>query len=370
MLENETKILLLQLRKHRKKFLSILKSELLKKGSSNADTASRKITAQIQKDMKRIGWDFVPRAKLAASLNFHSNSPNIPELPKLVKYLLDILCTTICYDDNQIRYLAACCYRPSGKKEKANDDSIFIEVERLTDYKQKFLLFTKLMQIDEYREYIRYNHHSDIFDDEDDKHIEDLWPDEETAKLLNLPSDTVKQWHRMTIQENQQKLLSINNLDTCDWPEGPRDFLYPIKEDWNDLNPFIFRIEGFPTKKGRSKYKIRLREKLKELNDKFSSFGKIIAPLELDIQVSPKNTRLKKDLDNIILEIADVFSDELLETGSYLHGYRIYIIKEPHIPSMDSLRFKLLPLYEINKFQDQIDATLSTGIEWLEERIW
>jgi len=370
MFENEKKILLLQLRKHRKKFLSILKSDLLKKGSSNAGTASSKINTQIQKDMKKIGWDYVPRAKLAASLRFHSNSPNIPELPKLVKYLLDILCTTICHDDNQIRYLEACCYRPSGKKEKANDDSIFIEVERLTDYKQKFLLFTKLMQIDEYREFIEYNHHSDFFDGEDDKRIEDLWPDAETATLLNLSSDTVKQWHRITIQKNQQNLLSINKLDSCDWPEGPRDFMYPIKENWNDLNPFVFRIEGFPTKKGKSKYKIRLRDKLKELNDKFPSFGKIIAPLELDIQVSPKNNRLKKDLDNIILEIDDVFRDELLATDSYLHGYRIYRVKEPFIPSMDSLRFKLLPVYEINKFQDKIDATLSSGIEWLEDRIW
>jgi hypothetical protein len=113
-----------------------------------------------------------------------------------------------------------------------------------------------------------------------------------------------------------------------------------------------------------------LRKKLKELNDKFPSFGKIIAPLELDIQVSPRNTSLDKDLDNIILAIDDLFSDELLETGSYLHGYRIYRVKEPHLPSMNSLRFKLLPMYEINKFQDKIDTILSKGIEWLEERDW
>lgn len=362
--------MLLQLRKNRKKFLSILKSDLLKKGSSNADIASRKILAKLKKDMKKIGWDYAPRAKLSASLRFHSNSPHIPDLPKLVKYLLDILCVTICHDDNQIRHLAACCYRPTIKSQKANEKSIFIEVERLTDYKQKFKLYSKLMQIDEFQEYLHYENYSDIYDDEDDKRIEDLWPDEETANLLELPSETVKQWHRMTIQENQQKLLSINKLDTCDWIEGPKKFLYPIKEDWNDLNPFIFRIDGFPTKKGKAKYKARLREKLKELNDNFPSFGKIIAPLELDIQVSPKNSCLKKDLDNIILEIADVFSDELLETGSYLHGYRIYRVKEPHKISKDSLRFKLLPMYEISKFQDKIDTALNRGIKWLENRIW
>lgn len=229
------------------------------------------------------------------------------------------------------------------RNKKTSDNSIFIEVERLTDYKQKFKLFIKIMRIDEFREYFRYRNYNDIFNDGVDRRIEDLWPDEETTKLLQLPSDTVKQWHRMTIQNNQIKLLAINTLDTCDWPEGPKDFLIPIKEDWNDSNFFIFRINGFPTKKGKPKYKTRLRQKLKELNVKIPLFGKIIAPLELDIQVSPKNNYLKKDLDNIILEIADVFSDELLEKGSYLHGYRIYRVKEPQIPSMDSLRFKQFP---------------------------
>jgi hypothetical protein len=230
MLENETKILLLQLRRHRKRFLSIIKSYLLKKESSKADTAFQKIKTQIQIDMEKNAWDYVPKAKLSASLRFHSNRPYIPELPKLVKYLLDILCITICNDDKQIRHLAACCYRPSNKEQKTNDDSIFIEVERLTDYKNRFKLFAKLMQIDEFREYLRYQNYGGFFDDEDDKRIEDLWPDEEAAKILNLPSDTVNQLHRMTIQQNQQKLLSINKLDTCDWPEGPKDCLFPIKK--------------------------------------------------------------------------------------------------------------------------------------------
>lgn len=118
MTDNENKILLLQLQKNRNRLLSIIKSNLIKKGSSNADKASRRIKSQIQKDMKTIGWDYVPRAKLSASLNFHSNSTYIPELPKLVKYLLDILCVTICSDDSQIRHLAACCFRPFNEKQK------------------------------------------------------------------------------------------------------------------------------------------------------------------------------------------------------------------------------------------------------------
>lgn len=362
----------MQLRKHRKKFLSILKSDLLQKGSSDADLTSRKIKRQVQRDMKKIDWNYVPRANLAVTLSFHANNPNIPQLPKLVKYLLDIVCTIICHDDSQIKYLAASCHRPSAKLDKngANDESIFIEVERLTDYKQKFIIFTKLMQNSEFREYLRYNNHSSFIDDEEDNRIEDLWPNKETASFLNLRPETVKQWHRMTIRENQQKLLSINKLDNCDWTEGPRDFLYSIKNEWYQFNPFIFYIDGFPTKRGKSIYKVRLKNKLKELNEKFPSFGKIIAPLELDIQVSPKNKLLNKDLDNIILGIADVFSNELLEKGSYLHGYRIYMVKEPQKPTKNTLRFKLLPLYEISKFQDQIENVLSTGIQWIEEKIW
>ena len=198
-MENESKILFLQLRRHRKRFLSIIKSDLLKKGSSNADTVSRTIKTQIQKDMKKNGWDYVPRAKLSTSLHFHSNSPYIPELPKLVKYLLDILCVTICNDDSQIRHLSACCYRPSNKNQKRNDNSIFIEVERLTDYKEKFKLFTELMRIDEFLEYFRNKNHNDIFDDEDDKRIEDLWPDEETAKLFNFRAPDLAQFQMQLI---------------------------------------------------------------------------------------------------------------------------------------------------------------------------
>ncbi|MGD9109706.1 MAG: hypothetical protein PVG93_02085, partial [Phycisphaerales bacterium] len=150
----------------------------------------------------------------------------------------------------------------------------------------------------------------------------------------------------------------------------PRYSLYHMKEVIDHHNPFVFRIEGFPTKGGEAKYKNRLRAKLKELNKRYPSFGKIIAPLELDIQVSPKNGILEKDLDNIILHVTNAFSDELLESESYLRGYRIYMVKEPTISSINSLRFKLLPMYEINKFQEQINQVLNTGIKWLEDNIW
>lgn len=370
---NESKVMLLQLRKPRRRFLSILNSKLLQKSSSDADKYTKQLKTQIRRDMKKMGWSFVPRAKLATTIQFHTDNPNIPHLPKLVKYLLDILCAEIYADDMQIEYLTACCYRPSNQVNNVQNskDLIFIEVERLTDFKQKFLLFTKLIHKTEFRDYMKYHHHSFLFRDEDSYDIEKLWPDEETASLLNLPSETVQEWHQMIRMQNQQKLLSINKLNTCDWPEGPKEFSYQLQQNWSDLNPFIFSMEGLPTKGGKAKYKHRLRAKLRELNKEFPFFGKIIAPLELDVQISPQNGVLKKDLDNIMLDISNVFSEELLENGSYLHGYRIYIVKnQKNIPAVTSVRFKLLPFYEINNFNRLIDDVLNLGIKWLKENIW
>jgi len=369
----ESKIMLLQLQKYRKKFISILHSELLQKGSSRIKENTKILRNQIRRDKKKIGWSFIPRAKLAATLHFHSNHPNIPDLPKLVKHLLDVLYTEICTDDMQIEYLAACCYRPSRREFSSSTSrkSIFVKVEKLTDFKQKFSLFSTLMNNNDFRDYAKYHLQSSRFFKENYKDIEELWPDEKTVHLLNIPPETAQAWHKMIRMQNQQKLISINRLNTYDWPEGPKKLLYHFQKSWSDLNPFIFNMEGLPTKKGKAKYKARLQTKLRELNKKFPSFGKIIAPLELDIQVSLKGSKLNKDLDNIMLNISSVFAEELLETGSYLHGYRIYVIKhQKNIPVINSIHFKLLPLYEINDFYSLIEDVLELGIEWMQGRSW
>ena len=49
----------------------------MKKGSSNADSACIEIERQIQQKMKKMDWDYVPRANLAMTLSFYPNDPNI-----------------------------------------------------------------------------------------------------------------------------------------------------------------------------------------------------------------------------------------------------------------------------------------------------
>ena len=315
--------------------------------------------------MKSVDWSYVPRAKLAATINFSMDNPERPNLPKLIKYLMDILCNVICKDDKQFHYIAASCTRPNRIKKATIKESIYIEVERLTDIKQKFSLYKKLCMNNGFQNYLTTQQD---FECVYERKIEKLWPDRATAQVMNIPNSVVEEWHKIAKQENQQKLLLINKLDESCSPDGPKSLFYQEKEQWYEMNPFKFYMEGFPTKGGLPKYKARLREKLKELNLKFPQFGKIILPFELDVQVSPKNGILRTDLDNIMLRIDDVFSDELLEDDSYLHGYRIYVIREAKTPQVNSLRFKLLSLYQIYDFQNYIDKILKIGIEWLESR--
>lgn len=369
---HESKIMLLQLRKVRKLFISVLNGDLLQKGSTGSKENAELLKKQIRSSMNKTNWEFVPRAKLAANIHFHANYANIPTIPRLVKYLLDILCEVICSDDRQIEYLSAYCYRPSnsGSESLQDKDSIFIEVERLTDFKQKFKLFHNLINNDDFRNYAEKHHYLGAFLNDDDTDIERQWPDEETASALNLSQVTVEAWHRMIRTQNQQKMLSLNKINVYDWPDGLKEPFYQMLEEMWDLNPFIFKMEGLPTSGGKGKYKKRLSNKLKELNERLISFGKIIAPLELDVQVRLNNMKLKKDLDNIMLDLSNIFTEEVIEEGSYLRGYRIYVTKVQNGSSTrSSLRFKLLPLYGIQDFNCVMEDTLKLGVEWLEDRI-
>ena len=69
-----------------------------------------------------------------------------------------------------------------------------------------------------------------------------------------------------------------------------------------------------------------------------------------------------------MLHISSIFSDELLDESSYIHGYRIYVTKpRDEIETNGSLRFKLLPLFAINDFISHLNKTLELGVEWLEK---
>ena len=363
------KIILLQLRKFRSRFICIINSDLLQKGSSGCAENVEYLKQQIQESIRKTGWNFVPRAKLVVNVDFSANNANVPRLPKLVKYLLDVLCGIIYRDDRQIEFLSACCFRPTeSDSNSSHKDSIFIKVERLIDFKQKFRLYLSLK--DEVKDELEYSYQSLGFFDGSDSNIKKLWPDEETARFLNLPKDAVEALHKQARMENQQRLLAINRIDDFDWSDGLKSPFYKIYSGWWEFNPLIFEMNGLPTSGGKNKYRSRLKNKLAKLNEKFPSFGKIVAPLELDVQFRPKGNKLDKDLDNIMLDLSSTFQEALLEEGSYLHGYRIYITKSGHlVGKAGTLRFKLLPLFAISDFDNLMQKTLELGAQWLEDNI-
>lgn len=367
---NQSKIMLLQLRKRREHFISIINGELLQKRSPSSFQNEKLLKKQIISVMKKGNWEYVPKAKLAVNIRFKANYTNIPELPKLVKYFLDILSGTTFRDDMQIEYLTACCYRPSdiGSNLSKQKDSIFVEVERLSDFKQKFVLYRNLMDDDEFRDYAESHLLSARYLRNENSNFDEMWPDEETAKFFNLNSEVVESWHKMIRKDNQKKILSRSNINVYDWPDVFKDPLYEIQQRFWNLNPFIFEVQGLPTSGGKKKYKERLRIELQKLNKRFASFGRIIAPLELDVHVRPKGSKLNRDLDNIMLIISNVFTEELLEEGSYIHGYRIYLTRLQNKTDVNgSLRFKLLPLFAIDDFNNLMKDTLKLGTEWLAE---
>jgi hypothetical protein len=93
--------------------------------------------------------------------------------------------------------------------------------------------------------------------------------------------------------------------------------------------------------------------------------------MDLDIQVTPAGSTLTKDLDNTILQVSNAFTEELLENGSYLHGYRIYVTRNSGQSGMNhSILFRLLPAYEISDFERFFGEILKLGVEWLRGQTW
>ena len=367
----ESKLMFLQLNKRRERFLSILRCTLVQKGRYASAQNDRLVRAQLCKDMNKLGFLPIPKARLAVTLHFYASHPDAPQLPKLVKYLLDVLCTEVCRDDRQVEYLSCCCYRPSKAARVSSrlKESVYVEVERLSDLLRLARVFRWLLGNHEFLDFAKDRTDRNRLTRGNCGEIEDLWPDAETAEFMNLPQATVRDLHSMIRRENQQKLLMINRLGAYDWPGARKNTLFEILRPLSDANPFVFEMYELPSTGGQKEYRSRLRTKLKELNRTFPGFGRILAPMELDIQVTPAGSTLTKDLDNIILQVSNAFTEELLENGSYLHGYRIYVTRNGGQSGMNhSILFRLLPAYEISDFERFFGETLKLGVEWLRDQ--
>jgi len=278
-------------------------------------------------------------------------------------------------DDKQVGYLVAQCWRPPRRYADSDraEGSVFIEVERLTDYKRRFDLFFALLKLDGFQNHIKWNHRYRHLIDEDDlfDEIVDPWLSNAVADRLGIPIETREAIRRRDIIERQKRLLMINKLDEYDRPGGPKGkYLRKELMELRDLLPMSINLGGLPARGKSREYKRRIRERLESLKKQFRLFTHILVPVELDVQVTPRALRLGKDLDNIMRDIAPIFADEFFDQEGYMHGYRIYTINKASDDDMpSSIRLKLLPPGAINDFEDTMEGILEIGKEWLEGQL-
>jgi hypothetical protein len=369
------KVMLLQLRKRRSHFMTVVQGDLVQKRRRGADQIAEDMKRQFSAQMDKTSWRYAPRAKVAVTMHFHARDDQIPTLHNLVKFYLDPLRSVVFNDDRQVGYLAAQCWRPPKRFQNLGDKdaSVFIEVERLTDYKRRFDLYFALMELGEFRDYLKWDYGCRHLVDEDDEFeaLDDLWLDKAAADFLGLSDETREKLRRFSIMELQRH-RALNRIDQLDRPGGPKGkYLRKERAKLRDLRLFTVDLGDLPAKGESKQYKQRIRTRLRKLPGEFRLlFRQILVPIELDVQVTPRALKLGKDLDNIMLGIAPAFKEELLHSEAYLHGYRIYVTdKLSEDNSSGNIRLKLLPLGAISSFEDAMDETFTAAKGWLENQL-
>ncbi len=369
------KVMLLQLRKRRSSFMTSIHRDFVQKRRRGASELAKKIKQHFLVEMDKTGWTYVPRAKLAVTMSFYPRDNKIPTLHNLVKFYLDTLRSVVFNDDRQVGCLVAKCWRTHEPSQNLDekDASVFIEVERLTDYKRRFDLYFALMKLEEFRDHLKWDYRYQHLIDEDDELdiLEDLRLDKATADFLGLSDEARENIHRFEMMNLQEQQLSLNRIDDFDRPGGPKlKYSHLERAMLHGLPPFTVDLGDLPAKGKSDEYKRRIRERFQKLRSEHRLFRQILVPVELDVQITPRSLKLGKDLDNIMRDIVPALKEELLRGEAYLHGYRIYVTDKLFDDnSSGSIRIKLLPMGAISSFYDAMDETFTAGKEWLENQL-
>jgi hypothetical protein len=366
--ERDLKIALLQLRKRRFHFLASVEGDLVQKRKLITKRVSKAIKEQFSTERDKYGWKFAPRARIAVAMKFFAGSNQTPALHNLVKYYLDELRSVLFNDDRQVFYLSGECW-PKVKQNRElgeeRESKVYIDVERLSDYKERLKLYFKMIRNSELKDHLRWNHRELIDRDDDFDYPFPINP-------ALFPPEHREAMRQFAIKEEQSYWLSKSKLQEEDGPVLPEWAKHLPKEflSLREREHFTVDLGSLPTRDGTQEYKERIRTGLQRFKIKWPVFDPILIPVELDVQVTLRSTKLPKDLDNIMRDIIPIFSEELLGTGAYLHAYRIYVC-EPLSDSVkpDHLRLKLLPMGAVSEYKDVVDKTLDVAEDWISDKI-
>ena len=109
---------------------------------------------------------------------------------------------------------------------------------------------------------------------------------------------------------------------------------------------------------------------MQQVKTNWELFHLFNVPLDVDVRVSSHTLAARKDLDNIMRDIAPILRDEFFQPGSFLNGYRIYVLEVMDEPSMaNKLQLKFLPMGAIREFDQMLSRIVEHGEEWLADRI-
>lgn len=379
--KTKLKILLLQIKRRYLFFSSAVDEPLTQKGSKNAGQVSKRLRTKFTNDAKKFGWECEKRANLAVSMHFFPNDDQVPGLHHLVKYYLDLLGGIVFEDDRQVAYLSAQCWRPSKKvQEPLGKNVLYIRVQRLTEYKRKFDIYSELLRLHDFRDYLKGKYDfrlaidwDEYEDDSDRNNLNQLYGRGVFGNLLDMVDPNERdQLLEFFESERQNRLLGLSKISEYDRPGGPKPkFLGQAIANLRDIEPLSINLGKLPEKGETQKYKLGIRDQLQILKRRSRSLGKIKVPIELDVQVTSETIKPEKDLDNIMLrDIAPVFQSEMLIDKSYLQGYRIYVTNRLTTKDgVGNIRIKLLPGGAINNFEDLMEKTFNAAEEWIEEQL-
>lgn len=367
MIDNDKKIMLLQLKKQRKALHIKLRGELYQKSNRGFKRAQAELIRQIKDSANKFNWNMIPRARIAVKIQFFpSNDSQAPAIQNLVKTYLDMLNGIAFKDDRQISYLSAYCYRNdrSAENTHSKDGDVYIKVEKFADLLERYKLYHELKGElnSEYELEYRHNFRRDYDDAGDEVSLGDI------AEKLNIEPAKVAELKRYDKIEKQLNRLSL--LDDGDWPGVLKNpYLHALCGDLEEHFPFCFHIDGIMFSDQKKQSETAILKKFKTYSSKFSQ-GKILSPIELDIQVRTRNRLLTKDLDNIVKNILPILQKHVLSDKSFIYGYRIYLVDNPCTNSdLKGLRIKIAPPFSISDYESMIDEIIEKGEEWLEQSI-
>lgn len=128
----QERISLLRLRQFTPVFYVQLDGPLIQKNRLGSDRVVQNLRKAIDQSLSDFRWSEIPRANLAVSFTFFTSQKQPPSIHNLVKFYMDELRQYAFRDDRQVACLEVEIFR-DAKQEK-----VYIKVERLSDYKQRF----------------------------------------------------------------------------------------------------------------------------------------------------------------------------------------------------------------------------------------